>query len=114
MQKKVDVVKLASATTWQPVTSPVKDLKLHAYDQTEINEQEDKIDLIFTPTKWQNKETNQIYVGVYTADSVNEPVDFTVRMREYTPQDTYSESLKVQNTVFETALEGTDAHAVSF
>ena len=35
-------------------------------------------------------------------------------MREYTPESTYSETTKAQNEVFDTALEGTDAHATSF
>ena len=43
-----------------------------------------------------------------------EQVDFTIRMREYMPSDTYSDLMKVQNQIFEEALEGTDAHATSF
>ena len=54
-----------------------------------------------------------VYIGVYTS-LVDEQVDFTIRMREYMPFDTYSDLMKAQNRIFEEALEGTDAHATSF
>lgn len=61
--------------------------------------------------RWQK---STIYIAVQTSPNTPEPVDFEIRMREYMPVDTYSETLKAQNLLFWDALEGTDAHATSF
>ena len=45
---------------------------------------------------------------------VSETVSFSIQVREYLPSDTYSEQLKSHASIFDAALDGSDAHAVSF
>ena len=69
MQSKIDAVKLASVTTWVPTqaqTSP--DNLTYAYDSADFATLDDRIDFVFNPTRWQDKKTNFIHVGIYAAD----------------------------------------------
>ena len=110
MQKKYDAIKIASCmANWTTSTSQID---LYPFDADQLAQLSDRIDFIFNPIRWKSFPT--VYVGIYNSQSVQEPVDFTIRLREYMPQDTYSENVKAYRTMFESSLDGTDAHAVSF
>ena len=116
MKFKFDPVKIACVTTWNPTKEKIKSnrLSLYLWSKEDFENLADKIDFFFSPFNWKMQAKTTVYVGVYSATHINEPVAFDIRVREYMPFDTYNENQKIQSAIFEEALEGTDAHATSF
>ena len=72
----LDAVLVSKLTTWRPD----KNVSLgwpSVYALTD--KPQNRIDLLFEPTKWAGHQT--FYIGVYNSDLTNSPVDFTIRIR---------------------------------
>ena len=69
-------------------------------DEAEINELEDRIDFLFNGYLWAMKNYHKIYIGVYNSNPEEGAIDFTIRMREYSSADTFSDEVSRLNTIF--------------
>ena len=69
-------------------------------DEAEISGLEDRIDFLFDGYLWAMKSYHKIYIGVYNSAPEEGAIDFTIRMREYTPADTFTEEVSRLNDIF--------------
>jgi len=64
---------------------------------------EDRIDFIFDRFIWQRQESSFIYIAVYNSHPENGPVDFTIQMREFSEEETFSDEVRMVHSIFEKA-----------
>ena len=74
---------------------------------------DDRIDFVFDRFIWQRQESSFIYIAVYNSHPENGPVDFTIQMREFSQEETFSEEVRMVHSIFEQANLNTDSHSVS-
>lgn len=74
----------------------------------------DRVDFIFNPVRWPKDKNEKSKVYIAVKNVVEEDVSFSIQLREYLHSDTYCEKLKSHVSIFDAALDGSDAHALSF
>ena len=85
-------------TTWLPGGLDIKDVL--PIDAAELSSLEDRIDFLFNGYLWAMKDYHKIYIGVYNSNPEEGAVEFTVRMREYSSADTFSNQVSRLNSIF--------------
>lgn len=107
----IDGLRVAKVTTWTP-DSREPDYGISSYNLANgQKELADKIDFIFWGKHWICNPVVQI--GVYNSKPEDGPVDFTIRMRDFAPKDTYPRQVRVWSEIYDMALEGVDANDTS-
>ena len=87
-QFKFDGSRLAAVTTWMPgKISDSIEFELHG----ELPDENEKIDFVFDGAVWDLKGASEVHIGVYDArSSSDQPLDFTLQLREYRSEQTLS------------------------
>ena len=59
------------------------------------------------------KDKSEIYIGVYNTCPEQGPIDFTIRLREYTQEATFNQDVAKLHRIFKHANQESDAEQVS-
>ena len=67
----------------------------------------DRIDYVMSTRAW-SEFSNQINIGVHNTSPEEGPVDFSIRVRDFTPRDVYPEDVRQRSDIIDAAFASLD------
>ena len=100
----VDGNLLARTINWRPGCVE----KMPRYTGSDFDSASDRIDFILNTMYWKDV-SDQVMIGIHMSDENDEPVDFTIKVTDFAPQDVYRADLRQKAEIIEGAYRKLDA-----